>query len=155
MISGIKHQVHCCSALLWGLLMAESNYLMPAPWAFSMTAWIEPQSTGRSSGDIRSSFRTWTLRCSSQTCKTWCNKTHRRNVKFSYLSNLAQKGEASKGQASRTRWGVREIHGFHRHNPIFVAGHWRQLEEVARKKIVCIYGNTLQNQTGTKTWERG
>lgn len=60
MISGIKHQVHCCCALLWGFLVAEGNYLMSAPWAFIILVWIEPQSTGQSSRDISRSFRIWT-----------------------------------------------------------------------------------------------
>lgn len=60
MISGIKHQVCCCCALLWGFLVAEGNYLMSAPWAFIILVWIDPQSIGWSFRDISRSFRIWT-----------------------------------------------------------------------------------------------
>lgn len=70
MISGIKRQVHCCSALLWDLFVAEGNYLMFVPWAFIKIIWIEPQSTGQSSGDI-SCFGMRTLRLRRQAYKTW------------------------------------------------------------------------------------
>lgn len=60
MISGIKCQVQCCCALLWGFRVAEGNYLTSAPWAFIILVSIEPWSTGQSSRDIRRSYGIWT-----------------------------------------------------------------------------------------------